>query len=143
MTVTVNDEIGQDQDAPQPAAQGGLRVNPELADDETTLPEGVYRVQTDIPAERVELFRIGADGDTRIYTIPRKVNPRHSMGMLRDIRKGGGQEVALTNFMYAVLGDAVMDALADEELSEEEFEAVMKAVRKHATGAMKKTLGNF
>ena len=143
MTLTVNENIGTVEDDPQPAAPDGLRVNPDLADDESTLPDGVYRTDGEIPKERVELFRIGAEGDLRIYTIPRQVNPRHSMGMLRDIRKGGGQEVALANFMYAVLGDAVMDALADEDLAPAEFESVMKAVRKHATGAMKQTLGNF
>lgn len=139
MGVTVNGQIDQ-VDPQQPP--GRLRVNPELAEQDD-LPEGVYRADGDIPPERVELFRVGEEQDRRIFTIVRRVNPQVSMRMIRDIRVSGSQEVALTNFMYAVLGDAVMDALADEKLEEEELEAVLKAVRKHATSAMKRTLGNF
>ena len=116
---------------------GGLQVNPELGDD--ALPAGIFPVGVILPEDRVELFR--ANG--RVYTVPKEVNPRIAFAFMRDIRKKQSQEVAAANLLYAILGDDVIDFLADEDLEPEQMKAVMAAVQKHAMAATKKTLGNF
>lgn len=130
-------EVKDDQDLPAAADSGGLQINPQY--DALDLPAGVFLVDADLPPDRVELFR--ANG--RVYTVPKEVNPRIAFAFMRDIRKKQSQEVAAANLLYAILGDATMDFLADEDLSPEETAAVMKAVQKHAMAATKNVLGNF
>ena len=128
-----------------------LSVNPDLLEDEdTALPEGVYEeVQWDNRDElgdefkskmsaRVELFR--ANG--RVYTLPKSVDPRFAFRYLRDLRKRSDPEVAMARLFGDVLGDGIMDVLAEEELDEAQLRAVMKAVAKHTMGTLQKTLGN-
>lgn len=115
----------------------GLQVNPEMAGDD--LPEGVFREGVILPEDRTELFR--ANG--RVYTVPKEVNPRIAFRFMRDIRRQQSQEVAAANLLYSILGDATMDFLADEDLSQDEMKQVMKAVQKHAMAATKNALGNF
>lgn len=117
----------------------GLVVNPDLTgDDDEQLPDGVVKIGDPLPPGRTELFRVNGN----VYTIPRVVDPRIAFRYLRDIRRNQDQAVAMSNMMFAILGDAVMDALAEEELSPAEFDQVMKAVQKHSMSAMKNTLGN-
>lgn len=116
-------------------AESGFQVNLDPAG----LPEGVYNVGDEVPDGRVEIFRVNG----RVYTLNKRVDPRIVFRMIRDIHKGGaGSDVAQANLLYEVLGDAVIDYLADEELSDEEYEQVMKAVQKHTMKAAKKILGN-
>lgn len=135
MAIEVKDP---DQDLQTPT-DDGLQVNPVLTEVGEALPDGVFRVGDDLPDERTELFR--ANG--RIYTVPRAVNPRVVFAFMRDIRQKQSQEVAAANLLYAILGDATMDFLADEDLSDDEMKAVMKAVQRHAMAATKNVLGNF
>ena len=124
----------------------GLTVNPSLLGDDTAnggLPAGVYRVGVDgtepaIPGDRVELFR--ADG--KVFTIPKVVDPGIAFRYLRSIRKRRDSEAAMADMLYDVLGEAVMDALADTKLTPDQFTQVMKAVNKHTMGAIQKALGN-
>lgn len=122
----------------------GLTVNPALLGDEPgKLPEGVYRVGDDgsepvVPADRVELFR--AEG--RVFTLARQIDPGIAFRYLRAIRKNRDSEAAMADMLYDVLGDAVMDALADTKLTPDQFTQVMKAVNKHTMGAIQKALGN-
>jgi hypothetical protein len=122
-----------------------VTVNPALLDEEsrTGLPAGVYLVddaegQTVIPPDRVELFR--AEG--KIFTIPKMVDPGIAFRYLRAIRKNRDSEAAMADMLYDVLGEAVMDALADTKLTPDQFTQVMKAVNKHTMGAIQKALGN-
>ena len=124
----------------------GLTVNPSLLGDDAStggLPAGVYRVGADgsepvVPADRVELFR--AEG--KIFTIPRQVDPGIAFRYLRSIRQRRDSEAAMADMLYDVLGEAVMDALADTKLTPDQFGQVMKAVNKHTMGAIQKALGN-
>jgi len=122
----------------------GLRVNPDLLVEEDgpaipVLPAGVYLEDEETPVGRVELFRVNG----RKYTVAKRVDPGIAFRYMRAIRKRQSQESALADMLYDVLGDAVVDALADEALSHEEMASVMKAVEKHTMSVMKAAgLGN-
>lgn len=82
------------------------------------------------PEGKVYLFSL----DGTDYFLPEKVGPNVSFRYLRDLRKHG-PEMAVAGLFVALLGEDVLDALADaEDLTEEDVEAVMKAVQKHALG---------
>lgn len=102
-----------------------------------TLPDGVYPVGDEIPPHRAEIFR--ANG--RVYTVQRQVDPRVAFKLIRSIKNGDGDR-AQAELLYQVLGEGVIDFLADEELTPDQFQAVMKAVRKYSMGAVKDLLGN-
>lgn len=121
MGVTVNAELLQDGEA-----------DPEV------LPVGVYLEGEPIPPDRTLLF--GVNG--RQYTAPKKVDKRVVFRYLRSLHDEDSDERALADMMYGVLGEGVIDALATEELSDEEFDQVMKVVRRHTMGATEATLGN-
>lgn len=118
-----------------------LTVNTELLDDtEQTaevLPAGVYLVDEPIPNDRIKLFEVNG----RQYTVPRVVDKRVVFRYLRSLHRDEGEK-ALADMMYEVLGSAVIDTLAEEELDDDQFDAVMRAVRKHVMGATERTLGN-
>lgn len=138
----------------------GITVNQDLLTDDVTptgkptLPDGVFdalewdswvdekragSVGREEPQTRIELFRVNG----RVYTAPTRFDPGAMFRYMRAVRKGGaGDDMGpVANLMYDVLGDAVMDALADEKLSEDEFRTVMKVVQKHTAGLAQRTLG--
>src|SRR5687768_9642669 len=92
---------------------------------DAVLPEGVYKEGEEIPADRTLLFAVNG----RQYTAPKNVSNRVVFRFLRSVRKGS-EESGMADLLYETLGDAVMDALADEDLSDEEFAQVMKVIRK-------------
>lgn len=110
----------------------------QVVESDSELPEGVFLVGTELPPERVEIFRVNG----RVYTVARRVDPRVVFKLLRDIKRSQDSTIALSNLMYSVLGEGVMEFLAEEQLSDEEFEAVMKAVQKHTMKATNRILGN-
>lgn len=118
-----------------------ITVNPELTTDEPDkLPEGVFLEAEWDPEQypgRSELFR--ANG--RVYTLAKRVDPRLAFRYMRDLRRNTDQEIAMANLLGSVLGDAIMDVLAEEELSDDQLRTVMKAVTKHTMGALERTLG--
>lgn len=123
----------------------GVVVNPDVAadseDPETAaLPEGVYKNTGEDwscpDPDRVELFRT----DARIFTAPKNANPQIVFRYLRSMRKGSG-DAGMAELLYEVLGEPIMDALADEKLTEAEFKAVMGVVEAHALKATKRVLG--
>lgn len=121
-----------------------LVINPAIGGDDTAadspagetrpaLPRGIYYADAALPDDRAELFRV-AD---RVYTVPKKVDPRVAFRQMRRLRQGVSEEKAIADSLYDVLGDAVMDFLADEELTEEQYEAVGDAISKYMMGAAK------
>jgi hypothetical protein len=116
-----------------------LAVNTELLDDEQpdVLPKGVYLIDEPIPQDRVKLFEVSG----RQYTVPRVVDKRVVFRYLRSLHNDEGER-ALADMMYEVLGSAVIDTLAEVELTDDQFGAVMRAVRKHVMGATEGALGN-
>jgi|SRR6185503_2735973 len=117
-----------------------LAVNAELLEDEhqpEVLPRGVYLTGEDVPPDRTKLFEVNG----RQYTAPRMVDKRVVFRYLRSLHHDEGEK-ALADMMYQVLGDPIMNVLAEEELSDEQFDQVMKVVRKHVMGATENTLGN-
>jgi hypothetical protein len=117
-----------------------FQANTDLLNEAATeLPTGVFLDTQEVPLDRTELFRVNG----KVYTAPKQVNPQIAFKYLRDLRKGGGQsDLPMANMMAGVLGDAVLDALADEELDEKQFATVMKVVEKHAMAATRRALGN-
>jgi hypothetical protein len=132
----------------------GMQVNEDILNDtqdgKPILIDGVYddevwdgwklaKTLNEHAPDRAELFRVNG----RVYTAPSRLDGRVMFRFMRATRKAGeqGDARAYADLMYDVLGDAVMDALADEEMSDEETAAVMKVVEKHTAGVMKKTLG--
>ena len=122
MSFAVNEELLQGPDS-RPEAQ---------------LPEGVFEAGQEIPPDRVLLFEVNG----RQYTGPKKVDHRIVFRYLRAVRRDEDSSVAMANLLGDALGDAVLDALATEELSDEEFRQVMRVVEKHMMGSMEATLGN-
>lgn len=137
--------------APAPA---GFIVNPALltGDDDPALPDGadpadaggalpagVFWVGAELPAGRLELFRVNG----RVYTVPAAADPRIVFRMLRAMRKGD-QDRAMADMLYDVLGEPVVDALADEEgLDAAQLGQIMQAIQKYTMSAMKRAgLGN-
>jgi len=117
-----------------------LAVNEELLRDEQeqeVLPVGVYLASEPIPADRAKLFEVNG----RQYTAPRLVDRRVIFRYLRSLHNDEGEK-AMADMVYEVLGGAVIDVLAEEDLTEEQFDQVMRVVRKHIGGAAEKTLGN-
>lgn len=134
----------------------GVKINEEILNEDLdeqgqpVLVDGVYlegdwdrwkseRSLGEHAPSRTELFRVNG----RVYTAPSRLDGRVMFRFMRATRRAGdgGDSKAYSDLMYDVLGDAVMDALADEEMSDEETAAVMKVVEKHTAGAMKRTLG--
>jgi hypothetical protein len=123
----------------------GITVNKDLLDEGTpegNLPVGVFLASEypegmALPLGWTELFRV----NDKVYGIKTKVNPGVAFRLMRSIRKEGSLEVAMTDMLYDVLGDDVMEVLATEDLDEKEFDAVMKAVNKHVMAVMNRTLG--
>lgn len=124
----------------------GIVVNQDVVADledseSATLPEGVYRNGHDEDwkcpdPDRVELFRT----DAKIFTAPKNANPQVVFKYLRSMRKGQGDS-GMAELLYEVLGEPIMDALADEKLTEAEFKDVMRVVEAHAMKATKRVLG--
>ena len=115
-------------------------VNQDLLQDEgdpEVLPVGVYLDGEPVPADRTLLF--GVNG--KQYTAPKKVPKKVVFRYLRALHNDEGEK-AMADMVYEVLGDAVMDALATEDLHDDEFDQVMRVVRKHVMGATEATLGN-
>ncbi len=141
----------------------GITVNQELLDDDVeatpdgklVLPDGVYDAnewdtwlmdkklngtKNEVQDTRVELFRV----NDRVYTASKRFDPQVMFRYMRSARRarGTGDDILpVADLMYGVLGEPVMDALADEKLTEEEFAAVMKVVEKHTAGLAQKALG--
>ena len=135
------DDLSEPSAAPSAPASTGFSVNPELTGEDgenpNLLPAGVFLEGDEIPAERQELFRVNG----RVYTVAKHIDPRIAFRYMRAVRKGRGDEAA-ANMMYDVLGEAVIDALADENLEPDHIKAVMKAAEKYAMSAIRVTLGN-
>lgn len=121
-----------------------------LADDPggdgpSSLPEGVFLAgdwakmaeDKSLPADRQELFTVNG----RVYTAPKRVDHRVVFQYMKSVRNGDSEQ-GMANALYGVLGDAVMDVLATEELSPDEFRTVMKVVERHLAGSVRRTLGN-
>lgn len=86
----------------------------------------------------VVLFKIG---DTE-YRIPEKPNANVALKYLKDVRDKG-EDFAAANLLATLLGEDGFNDLAEyDELTDTQFEAVMKAAQKHVLGAMEKTRGN-
>lgn len=125
----------------------GIKVNTVLMNGggsikDDGLPEGVYKnpgedAEWVCPEGRTELFRT----DALIFTAPTSINPQVTVRYMRNLRKSGSQDTALANLLFDVLGESVMDALADEDLSEDEFALVMKVVEKHVLGVTRRLVG--
>lgn len=82
------------------------------------------------PPGKVKLFSI----DGKDYFIPKEPGPNVSVRYLRDVRKHG-QDYAVAGLMEAMLGEDGVDALAEyEELTEEDLDHIMEAVKRHALG---------
>ena len=102
------------------------------------LPAGVYQTDEEIPEDRVLLFT--ADGLR--YTVTREIQPNVVFRYFRNLRKLGDNE-ALAHLLHDVLGEDVMDVLAENtNLTKPEFRAVMKAAQKHTMGAAQELMGN-
>lgn len=123
-----------------------LAVNPDLADGvilvdspvegeqpRPALPDGLYYADQPLPEDRVELFR--ANG--HIYTLPKHVKPKIAFRQMRRLRQGMSEERAMSEALYDLLGDAVMDFLCDEDLSDEQMDQVTDAVQKYMMGSAK------
>ena len=110
------------------------------------LPDGVYladdwakmKQAKELPDGRTELFTV----NDRVYTAPTAVDHRAVFRYMKAVRQRRGDEEAMADMMYETLGDAIMDALAEEKLDPDEFRQVMHVVQKHVAGATRKTLGN-
>lgn len=86
--------------------------------------------KTKVKVERVPLFVI--DGVT--YTIPKKPRPNIGLKYMRVLKKEG-QEIAIAGLLEDMLGEDGYAALTEcEDLTEEEFQAVMDLVSKLALG---------
>lgn len=115
-------------------------------DAESSLPDGVYpeadwkewKAAKTLPEGRTELFT--ANG--RVYTAPSYISPSVTFRYMKAMRQRSGEENAMADLLYETLGDAIMDHLASEDLSADEFRQVMTVVRKHVAGAAQKVLGN-
>lgn len=125
----------------------GFTVNPALLVDSElaeTLPTGVYPIDEDtgkapIPDNRLELFRVSG----KAYTVPKVADPRLIFRFIRALRGADNEVMAGARMMDDVLGTAVVDALAEEQLEPEQMAAVMKAVNKYMFSAMQRSgLGN-
>lgn len=129
--------------AVNPELVGDLPVADEQGKRLPPLPPGVYREDEEIPENRVELFRVNG----RRYTLPKTVDPRVVFRFMRAIRRAGksdlGQVEVISSMLYEVLGDATVDALADEDLAPDELEQVMGAITKYTMSAFNRAgLGN-
>lgn len=126
-------------------------VNPDLLGDEPAtdqaapaaapkLPPGVYLEDEPIPEGRTELFRCNG----RKYTLSKVVDPRLMFRYLRELKRNRGtSELAMAGLLYDVLGEAIVDALADEDLSTTEMQQVMEAVKRYTMSAVDQAgLGN-
>lgn len=131
MAIVFNEELLQDE-------SGGDDI-------QSSLPEGVFldkqwaewKADKQLPDDRQELFTVNG----RVYTAPKRVDHRVVFQYMKALRNGQGEQ-AMADALYGVLGEPVMDVLATEKLSDEEFRTVMKVVEKHLAGAVKRTLGN-
>lgn len=119
-----------------------IQVNTALLEDgaatgtDTPLPEGVYPEGQDLPGGRVLLFTVNG----RQYTAPKNVDNRVIFRYFRAVREGR-EETGMADMLYGVLGEAVMDALAEEDLSDDEFEQVMQVIQKHVAGSAAAKMG--
>jgi len=117
-----------------------IEVNQDLAAEVggSLLPTGVYQTAEEIPDDRVLLFT--ADGLR--YTVTKEIQPNVVFRYFRNLRKLGDTE-ALAHLLHDVLGEDVMDVLAENtNLTKPEFQAVMRAAQKHTMGAAQDLMGN-
>lgn len=110
----------------------------QVEQEQEVLPVGVYLIGEPVPADRVKLFEVNG----RQYTSLKTVDHRIVFRYLKTLRKDSDSAAAMANLMYDALGDAVMDALATEELTPDQFDIVMRVVEKHIMGATNQALGN-
>jgi hypothetical protein len=109
----------------------------ELDTPDQDLPEGVFLEGTEIPEGRTHLFTL----EGRMYTAPSKLPPNITFKMLRKARTDG-TEAAMLELAEAVIGSDVVDILADhDELTEQEFEAIMRVVEKHSMSVFDQSAG--
>jgi len=132
----------------------GIVVNSQLlATDEDSpagadkaLPAGVFKEEIwddwasagQLPEDRVELFRVNG----RVYTGAKQVNLQIVFRYMKALRLREDTELAMADLLYGALGEPVMDVLASEGLSVDEYKAVMKVAQKYIAGAAKQLLGN-
>lgn len=84
--------------------------------------------------DRIVLFSL----DDKDYYVPAKIGPNVALAYMRDIRRHGIDN-ARAGILERILGREALDALADyDALTEEDLEAVMKAVDKHVLGPLEK-----
>jgi len=89
------------------------------------------------PAEPETVVLFSLDG--KDYYVPAKIGPNVAMAYMRDIRRRG-LEYARAGILERMIGKEGLDALADfEGLTEENLEAVMKAVDRHVLGPLEKS----
>lgn len=88
--------------------------------------------------ETVPLFTIGDEE----FRIPAKPRVNLALKYLHQA-KTIGEDKAAANLLAALLGDEGFAALAEyDDLTPEQFDAVMAAAQKHTLGALEKTRGN-
>lgn len=94
-------------------------------------------LKQDTDPNKVHLFTLA---DKRYY-MDKVVPPNIAFRYLRDIRKQG-QEKALANVIYDVMGDEAMDALAEaEDMTPEDATQIMDIIKKHVVGQLEKYTG--
>jgi hypothetical protein len=107
-------------------------------EEETTTKGPVVLRRSSEPVEMVDLFTI----DEVTYQIPAKPNVNIALKYLR-VLKRQGELVATSGLLEDLLGEEGFEALTNyEDLTEEDFEAVMTAAQKVTMGSLENTLGN-
>jgi hypothetical protein len=104
------------------------------------IPSDPGRVDQDQPdttradPDRIELFRL-SDDPRDVFYVPKKVGANVTLSYLRDVNRRG-ETAALGALLERMLGAEALDALCSyEDLTDEEMEAIGKAVQKHVLGS--------
>jgi hypothetical protein len=106
-------------------------------DEIDTLPPGVYLEDQQIPPDRVKLFEL----EGKHYTAARHFPPNLVFKFMKQSRTRG-VDMATFWLIEQIISEPVVDVLAEhEDLTEEQFEQVMRVVRKHTLGVMEKAGG--
>lgn len=98
----------------------------------------VLEAPDEVDTRRVTLFVLGGTD----YTIPAKPRINVALKYLRVARKEG-EAIAAAGLLEDLLGAEGFEALTDwDDLTPEQFEAVIEAAVKHTLGALEAVKGN-